>query len=145
MAETDQIYDIAVSFAGAQRALVEPVVRACQALGLKVFYDKDSTVEFWGRNFITGMRGIYGGAKTRYVLAFLSKEYLASAYPMDEFHTAMPRAIEISADSYLLPIVVGSVEVPAELLNPAIGYLRLEDYTAGELAQIIDARVGAAR
>lgn len=145
MTESTEIYDIAVSFAGAQRALVEPVVRTCQALGLKVFYDEDNTVEFWGRNFITGMRAIYGGKRARYFVPFLSKEYLASAYPMDEFTTAMRRAIEISADSYLLPIIVGSVQVPPELLNPVIGYLRLEDHTPDELAQIIADRVGAAR
>ena len=138
-----QIYDVAVSFAGEQRALVEPVVHACQALGLKVFYDKDHTVEFWGRNFIIGMRAIYGGTRARYVAPFLSKEYLASAYPMDEFTTAMRRAIEISADSYLLPIIVGSVQVPPELLNPAIGYLRLEDHTPDGLARIIADRVGS--
>jgi hypothetical protein len=145
VAETAQIYDIAVSFAGAQRALVEPIVRACQALGLTVFYDKDKTVEFWGRNFITGMREVYGGAKTRYVVPFLSEEYLASGYPMDEFNTAMRRAIELGVDGYLLPIVVGSVKVPAELLDPAIGYLLLEAFTADELAQLIADRVGAAR
>lgn len=145
MTESVQIYDIAVSFAGAQRALVEPVVRACQALGLRVFYDRDNTVEFWGRNFITGMRAIYGGTKARYVVPFLSKEYLASAYPMDEFNTALRRAIEISADSYLLPVIVGSVEVPAELLSPAIGYLRLEDYPVDQLARTIADRIGAAR
>jgi hypothetical protein len=143
--EGPKIYDIAVSFAGAQRTLVEPVVRACQDAGLTVFYDRDNTVEFWGRNFITGMREIYGGTRARYVVPFLSEEYLASAYPMDEFTTAMQRAIEISADSYLLPIIIGSVQVPSELLNPAIAYLRLEDHTPGQLAQIIAARVGAAR
>lgn len=140
-----QIYDIAVSFAGAQRALVEPVVRACQVLGIKTFYDKDNTVEFWGRNFITGMRAIYGGTRARYFVPFLSNEYLASAYPMDEFTTAMRRAIEVSADNYILPIVVGPVEVPAELLNPAIGILRLEDYSTDELARIIADRVCVAR
>ena len=57
----------------------------------------------------------------------------------------MRRAIETSADSYLLPIIVGSVQVPPELLNPAIAYLRLEDHTPGRLAQIIATRVGAAR
>ncbi|MBT8227535.1 MAG: toll/interleukin-1 receptor domain-containing protein [Dactylosporangium sp.] len=144
MTESVQHYDIAVSFAGAQRARVEPIVRACQALGLQVFYDKDNTVEFWGRNFITDMRAIYGGARARYFVPFLSKEYLASAYPMDEFTTAMRRAIEVGEDNYILPIVVGSVEVPGELLNPAIGFLRLEDYPVDRLAQIIAGRVRAA-
>jgi hypothetical protein len=125
--------------------LVEPIVRACEGLGVKIFYDKDSTVEFWGRNFIYGMRAIYGGARARYFVPFLSEEYLASAYPMDEFNTAMLHAIEIGIDSYILPVVVGSVEVPAELLSPAVGFLRLEDYSVEEFAEIIADRVGAAR
>jgi hypothetical protein len=143
--DSSPIFDVAVSFAGAQRSLVEPIVRACEGLGVKVFYDKNSTVEFWGRNFISGMRTIYGGARTRYFVPFLSKEYLASAYPMDEFNTAMVRAIEVGDDSYILPIVVGPVEVPAHLLSPAIGYLRLEEYSVDQLAQIIADRVGAVR
>jgi hypothetical protein len=140
---TDMDYDIAVSFAGAQRNLVEPIVRACQALGVTTFYDKDSTVEFWGRDFITGMREIYGGARTRYFVPFLSEEYLSSAYPMDEYHAALPRSIEVR--DYILPIVVGSVNVPAELLSPATGFLRLEDYTTDRLARVIADRVGVAR
>jgi hypothetical protein len=54
----DEEFDLAVSFAGAQRAQVEAVVRACQASGLRVFYDADHTVEFWGRNFIYEMRKV---------------------------------------------------------------------------------------
>ncbi len=134
-----------MSFAGAQRGLVEPVVRACEALGVKVFYDRDRTVEFWGRDFIHAMRAIYGGARTRFFVPFLSEQYLASAYPMDEFNTALRRAIEVGDDNYMLPILVGSVDVPAELLNPAIGFLRLEDYSVGQLAGIIAERVGIAR
>jgi hypothetical protein len=112
---------------------------------VKVFYDKDSTVEFWGRNFISGMRSVYGGERTRYFVPFLSKEYLVSAYPMDEFDTAMVRAIEVGVDSYLLPIVLGPVEVPAHLLSPVIGYFRLEEYSVDQLSRIIADRVGAAR
>ena len=145
MAVTGTDFDIAVSFAGAQRDLVEPVVRACQALGVRTFYDRDHTVEFWGRSFITGMREIYSGKRARYFVPFLSREYLASAYPMDEYNAALPRAIEIGADDYMLPIIVGSVQVPDTLLNPAIGYLRMEDHTADELARIIAGRVGTAR
>ena len=81
MTDSVHTYDVAVSFAGAQRGLVEPVVRACEAAGVTVFYDRDRTVEFWGRN-------------------------LVSAYPMDEFNAAMSRAIEVGIDSYILPILI---------------------------------------
>ena len=136
------IYDVAVSFAGAQRDEVEPLVRACQQLGVKVFYDKDKTVEFWGEHFHYGMRDIYGGAHARYFMPFLSKEYLASPYPMDEFHAGALHALEIMGGNYILPIMVGDVQVPSRLLSPSIGYLMLENYTTDELAAIIAKKVG---
>lgn len=145
MADRAHTYDIAVSFTGAQRELVEPIVRACEALGVKVFYDRDHTVDFWGRNFIADMRAIYGGTRVRYFVPFLSEEYLASGYPMDEFYAAMRRAIEPDVEGYILPILIGPVSVPPELLDPAIGFLRLEEHSTVEFARIIADRVDDAR
>ena len=68
-----------------------------------------------------------------------------SAYPMDEYKAALPRAIEIGADDYILPVIVDAVRVPAAMLSPAVGYLRMEDYTADKLARIIADRVGGAQ
>ncbi|MET9225417.1 toll/interleukin-1 receptor domain-containing protein [Lentzea sp. NPDC003310] len=134
-------YDVAVSFAGAQRDEVEPLVRACQQLGVKVFYDKDKTVEFWGSYLHYDMRDIYGGAQARYFMPFLSREYLASPWPMDEFHAAALHALEIMGGGYILPIMVGDVQVPSRLLSRAIGYLKLENYTTDELAGIVARKV----
>lgn len=127
-------YDIAVSFAGAQRPLVESYVRVCQALGISVFYDRDVTVQMWGRNFIHDFRQVYSG-RARYVVPFLSAEYLCSAYPMDEFNAALPKAIEQLDDPYFLPIVVGAVQVPAHLLSPATAYLVADQHTVEQLAR----------
>lgn len=134
-------YDVAVSFSGAQRVQVEAVVRACERLDVTVFYDADNTATFWGRNFIREMRKIYDGG-ARYVVPFLSKEYLAGAYPRDEFNTAMRRALEQIDEPYILPVLVGDVEVPADLLGPEIGYLKLEDYTPDGLAVVIAEQLG---
>lgn len=145
MVERSHTYDIAVSFAGAQRDYVERVVRACEHLGLKVFYDKNKTVDLWGRNFIYEMRAVYGGNQARYFIPFLSTDYFAGAYPRDEFNAAMVLAIEREPDDgYILPIMVDRVDVPPELLSPAIGYLRAEQYTVEGLAQVIANRVRSA-
>src|SRR5690242_19508292 len=87
-------FDIVVSFAGAQRSYVEDVVRACQRLHLRVFYDRDAAVEMWGRNIITELRKIYSSVDTSYVVPFLSREYFAGRYPMDEFRAGLLRALE---------------------------------------------------
>jgi hypothetical protein len=145
MTESTHSYDIAVSFAGAQREYVESVVRACEARGLRVFYDKNNTVDFWGRNFIYEMRNVYGGTLARYFVPFISAEYLMGAYPMDEFDAAVSQAIERRNDGYVLPIIVGGVRVPAVLLSPAIGYLQAEQFTVDTLADAIAYRVRPGR
>lgn len=136
-----QTYDVAVSFSGAQRMLVENYVRACQALGLSVFYDKDVAAQMWGRNFIYEFRKVYGQGNARYVVPFFSREYLGGSYPMDEYGAAVTWSIEQRDDVYILPIVIGDVRVPEELLNSSTAFLRAEEWTAAELAKITAERV----
>jgi len=45
-------------------------------------------------------------------------------------------------DGYVLPVLIGDVELPAELMHPHIHYLRAEDYTTAQLAVQMQQRVG---
>ncbi|WP_413756319.1 TIR domain-containing protein [Streptomyces sp. MMBL 11-3] len=140
MRQQNPVYDLAVSFAGEQRPYVEQVVEACKGRGLTVLYDRDRSIDLWGRNLIIGFRGAYNGDQARYVAPFLSREYLAKPYPMDEFRAMLVPAIE-NPDDYILPVTFGDVVVPADLLSPAIGLLRCEDYTPQALAQAFEQRI----
>lgn len=136
-------FDIAVSFADEQRRYVEHTVVAARNLGLKVFYDKDALFDWWGLNFIVEQRKIYSGS-TLFVVPFISKEYLERPFPMDEFAAAMIKAVRLR-HPYVLPIVVGDVDIPAELLHPHIGFLRAEDHTPEELATRMKVKVDEAK
>lgn len=136
-------YDVAVSFAGEHRAYVEAVVDAAKALGLRVFYDRDMTNELWGQNFLTAFRKVYS-SQARFFVPFISGEYLAKPYPRDEFSYAMLGAVE-RGDGYILPVLMDDSEVPPELLNPHIGYLRASDYTPERLAEQLRIKVGLAQ
>jgi hypothetical protein len=142
MVEDARTYDVAVSFSGRQRDYVERVVRACEALGVRVFYDQNETVRLWGTNVIPELRKIYGGEAARYVIPFLSRDYLAGAYPMDEFHSAITAGVR-RGDDYLLPVLMDDTEIPGELLNPAIIYLHADDHTPEQLARAIATKVAA--
>lgn len=144
MLDGGQQYDLAVSFAGAQRPLARRFARACEALGLSVFYDENVTEQMWGRDFIQEFRRVYGGELARYVVPFLSTEYLAGPYPMDEFDAANTYAVQRRDDPFLLPVTVGEVEIPENLLRSSICYLRSEDYSPEELARIASDRVRGA-
>ena len=41
-------WDVALSFAGAQRDYVEQVAQALKARGLSCFYDADEEIDLWG-------------------------------------------------------------------------------------------------
>ena len=136
-------FDIAVSFADEQRRYVEQTVDAAKSIGLKVFYDKDATFDWWGLNFIVEQRKIYAGS-TLFVVPFISKEYLVRPYPMDAFAAAMVKAVRLR-HPYVLPIVVGDVNIPAEVLPPHIGFLRAEDHPPEELAARMKDKVDEAK
>ncbi len=129
---SEQEFDLAFSFAGEQRDYVERTVRACQNLGLKVFYDKDHNNEWWGQNFIREQRSVYT-SKTRYFVPFISTDYLAKPIPMDEFSAAMMTAVK-QGDGYVLPVLMDDAKVPADLMHPHIHYLHAKDFTPEGLA-----------
>ena len=140
--QQNETYDIAVSFAGEHRDYVEQTVEACRELHLRVFYDRNMNNEWWGKNFIREQRKVYG-SQTRYFVPFISSEYLAKPIPMDEFSAAMMTAVK-QGDGYVLPVLIGDVHVPPDLLHPHIHYLRAKDYTPGQLATQLQAKVGQA-
>jgi hypothetical protein len=56
----------------------------------------------------------------------------------------MLRAVD-RGDGYILPVLMDDSEIPPELLNPHIGYLRASDYTPGRLADQLLIKVGQAQ
>ena len=138
-----QKFDIAVSFADEQRAYVERTVVAAKALGLEVFYDKDVGVDWWGNDFVVEQRKIYGEAAL-FVVPFISKDYLRRPFPMDEFSAAMVKAVG-RRHPYILPVLVGEVIVPPELLSPHVHFLRAEDYGPEQLAEQMRLKVEQAK
>ncbi len=132
-------YDLAVSFAGEHRDYVEQTVRACEELGLRVFYDRDVSNEWWGKNYVREQRKVYA-SQTRYFVPFVSSEYLARPITMDEFSAAMMTAVK-QGDGYVLPVLIGDVEIPHDLIHPHIHYLRARDHTPEQLAAQLQARV----
>jgi hypothetical protein len=141
MLDRKQPHDLAVSFAGKQRPLAEEFVRACEALGLDVFYDRNVSADVWGYDIAQQFRRFYNGELARYMVAFLSEDYLAGAYPMDEFDAALTYSLQRRDDPFLLPITFGDVRIPENLLRSSVAFLRAEDYSAAGLARITADRV----
>lgn len=131
-------YDIAVSCAEQDADYVGRVVAAARAEHLRVFYDRDMTYAWWGRNFLAEGRRIYG-RKTSYFVPFISRRYLVEPGTRDAFESAMLTAA--GREGFILPVLVGDVEVPAEMLHPHIFYLRAQDHSPERLAQVLAIKV----
>ena len=136
-------YDVAVSCAEPQSDYVELVVSAARALELRVFFDKEMTYEWWGKNFLAEGRRVYGRRALHFV-PFISAEYLTGPRQRDAFESAMSAAFE-RGDGYILPVLVGAVSVPAEILHPHIGYLRAEEHSPATIAAALLAKATAAK
>jgi hypothetical protein len=84
-------YQITLSFAGEQRAEVEQIAACLAAAGVKVFYDKFSKTELWGKDLYQHLSGVYQN-KAQYCIIFISKEYVEKAWTNHELKAAQARA-----------------------------------------------------
>jgi hypothetical protein len=80
------------------------------------------------------------GQHARFVVVFLSKEYLSSVVPMDELFAAMTQDVR-RRGGCILPVLVGKVDVPPSLISPHIGYLEAKNFTPDQLAHELHIKV----
>jgi hypothetical protein len=71
----DKEFDIALSFAGEDRALVEEIANQLKAARVRVFYDNFHKASLWGKDLYQHLQAIYRD-KAKYCIVFVSKSYL---------------------------------------------------------------------
>jgi tetratricopeptide (TPR) repeat protein len=96
-------WDVALSFAGAQRDYVEQVAQALKARGVSCFYDADERIEIelWGKDLAEELPRIYG-EQAAAVVVFVSAEYAAQDWTRLERRAAVNRAVRERRE-YVLP------------------------------------------
>jgi hypothetical protein len=67
-------WDVAVSFAGENRAVVEEFREILNAAGYTVFYDFDEQHKLWGENLRRKLSDVYAH-EAQFMVVFLSKQY----------------------------------------------------------------------
>src|SRR5260370_22811589 len=81
-------WDVALSFAGAQRDYVGQVAEALQARGVRCFYDADEQIDLWGKYLAEELPAIYG-EQAAAVVVFVSAEYVARDWTRLERRAAL--------------------------------------------------------
>lgn len=126
-------YDIAVSFAGENRDIVEKYVSLLKSIS--VFYDEDEIDKLWGVNLLDKLYEIYT-YKARFCVMFISKHYAEKIWTNHERQAAQERALKSLKDKieYILPVKLDDTEIPG--MPSTIGYVDLRKKTIEELAEI---------
>ncbi len=67
-------FDVALSFAGEDRAYVEMVAEQLTARGISVFYDKYEEADLWGKDLFEHLTEVYQH-KARYMLMWECQKF----------------------------------------------------------------------
>lgn len=133
----DWEYQVALSFAGEQRAYVERVSKELTKLGIHHFYDNDNQSSLWGKNLTRYLDDIYF-AKSRFVVAFISKEYRDKIWTKWEMNSAQDRAMR-QPEEYLLPVYFDDIRLSG--LVGSLGHIDARTTSPEELAHLIYEKV----
>src|SRR5256885_241551 len=96
-------FDVALSFAGADRTHAKQLAEALRVAGYAVFYDDYYPEYLWGKNLTAFLDEVYR-KRARYCVVLVSKEYKDRAWTNHELRSAQARALEEKGDDYILPI-----------------------------------------
>ena len=125
-------FDVALSFANAQRKYVDEVANLIQSYGYTVFYDKFYEAHLWGKELTAYFKEVYYSNSDKCIM-FISKEYVTNAWPSHERQNALAKVLEVG-DNYLLPVRFDDSEIPG--LPPTICYLDAREKSPREIADL---------
>jgi hypothetical protein len=125
-------FDIAVSFAGEDRGVVQQYCDILRSHRLRVFYDKYERTGLWGANLYDKLDEVYR-TKALYCVIFISKHYAAKVWTNHERKSAQARALQENRE-YVLPVRLDDTEIPG--IPPTIGYEDLRKISVEKLAKM---------
>ncbi|MGO9170509.1 MAG: TIR domain-containing protein [Rhodomicrobium sp.] len=113
-------FDVAISFAGTERAQAEELADILRTAGYSVFYDNYYPEHLWGKNLPVFFDEIFQ-KRARFCVIFVSKEYRDRNWTSLEARSAQARALMEKGNEYILPIRIDDTELAG--LLPTVGYV----------------------
>ncbi|MCA1392044.1 TIR domain-containing protein [Bradyrhizobium sp. IC3123] len=126
-------YDIALSFAGEDRAYVDRVANLLKDRGVKVFYDLFEQADLWGKDLYVHLSEVYH-KRARFTVMFISEAYAKKLWTNHERKSAQARAFQ-DAQEYILPVRFDETEIPGVLST--VGYISLKERSPEDLVSLI--------
>lgn len=134
MSENRQFdYDVAFSFAGEDRQVVERIALEVRNRGISVFYDDFEKSALWGKDLYEYLADLYS-KRAKFCVIFASASYKEKRWTNHERRSAQERALEENRE-YILPIRIDDTQIPG--LSSTIAYLDLRTVKEQEVIQAI--------
>jgi len=131
-------YDVALSFAGEDRAYVEEVALQLKGHGVRVFYDKFEEEKLWGKNLYDYLSDVYT-VNAKYTIMFISNYYKDKLWTNHERESMQERAFQ-SAREYILPARFDDTVIPG--IKSTTGYINIKNKTPNYLVNLVLKKIG---
>lgn len=122
-------YDIAISYAGAQRVYAADLAEEFRNKGLKVFYDRNQLPDLVGRNLLDELLVIYRD-KAKLCVILASEEYNKSPYAQHERQSAQERLL--SDQGYIVLVNLDGCKING--FHSTVAYLDWNQYGLKKIA-----------
>jgi hypothetical protein len=95
-------YDVAISFAGCDRAKARVIAALLDSAGIRVFYDEFEKAKLWGLHGTAEFYGVYA-ERARFAVVLVSDAYSHREWTRHELRSVRDRALR-ERGAYLLPV-----------------------------------------
>jgi hypothetical protein len=134
-------YDVAISFAEANKAIAEELADKLKDKNIRVFFDEYRSTDLWGQDVVDHFVNLYA-RKARYCVLLISQHYPLKAWTRAERTSARERALR-DAEEYILPIRLDDMDVPG--LAEAKGYKDLRQDSMESIVDLLQAKLNETR
>jgi hypothetical protein len=130
-------YDVALSFAGEDRAVAEEFAGLLTNKNLRIFHDEYQAGAIWGNDLVAHLVNIYA-RKARYCVIFISQYYPLKTWTEAERVSAGQSAFR-DADEYILLVRLDDTEVPG--VTEAKGYRDLRQHSMESIVNLLEEKL----
>lgn len=134
-------FDVALSFAGSERALAEELAHRIRDAGFQVFYDGFYPEQLWGKDLAAFFDRIYR-KRSRFCVMFVSREYAERMWTSHERRSAQARALQEKGQEYILPVRIDATDLDG--LPPTIGYVSIKEHAIEKIAELLIRKLSSA-
>jgi hypothetical protein len=134
-------YDIALSFAGEDRAVAEEFAELLRAKDIKFLLDEFQPAEEDSNKFDTHLAELYR-TKARYCVMLVSQHYPLKTWTETQ-RVSMQQRVLRDADEYILPIQLDDFEMPG--IRETKGYMDLRQHSMESIVSLLEQKLAQTR